>query len=173
MPDPPPDEKDEAPIKALDEDDIALLTAYGAGPYAAKLKAAEAELKTLAKRVDDACGVRESDTGLAPPSRWDLVSDKQAMSEEQPLQVCVFVLLQKRERLPAWRENDLLFLDRWWFFLARIDCFTQPCIFSSSFCSLFGAFLPFLSRSFLPGVTRLMSLRPARDEKNHQENIRT
>ena len=87
MPEPPPDEKDEAPIKALDEDDIALLTAYGAGPYAAKLKAAEAELKTLAKRVDDACGVRESDTGLAPPSRWDLVSDKQAMSEEQPLQV--------------------------------------------------------------------------------------
>lgn len=91
MPDPPPDEKDEAPIKALDEDDIALLTAYGAGPYAAKLKAAEAELKTLAKRVDDACGVRESDTGLAPPSRWDLVSDKQAMSEEQPLQVCMRV----------------------------------------------------------------------------------
>ena len=47
MPDPPPDEKDEAPIKALDEDDIALLTAYGAGPYAAKLKAAEAELEKL------------------------------------------------------------------------------------------------------------------------------
>ena len=31
-------------------------------------------------------GVRESDTGLAHPSRWDLVSDKQAMQEEQPLQ---------------------------------------------------------------------------------------
>jgi 26S proteasome regulatory subunit T1 len=33
------------------------------------------------------CGIKESDTGLAPPSRWDLVSDKQMMQEEQPLQV--------------------------------------------------------------------------------------
>ncbi|KAI3777931.1 hypothetical protein L1987_47734 [Smallanthus sonchifolius] len=29
----------------------------------------------------------ESDTGLAAPSQWDLVSDKQMMQEEQPLQV--------------------------------------------------------------------------------------
>ena len=32
-------------------------------------------------------GIRESDTGLAPPSQWDLISDKQMMQEEQPLQV--------------------------------------------------------------------------------------
>jgi 26S proteasome regulatory subunit T1 len=50
-------------------------------------QALEADLKNLAKAVDDVCGIRESDTGLAPPSRWDLVSDKQAMQEEQPLQV--------------------------------------------------------------------------------------
>lgn len=31
--------------------------------------------------------MKESDTGLAPPSLWDLVADKQAMQEEQPLQV--------------------------------------------------------------------------------------
>lgn len=88
-PDPPDHDKDDgANPPALDADDIALLTSYGAGPYTAKLKAAEGELATLAKAVDDLCGVRESDTGLAPPSRWDLVSDKQAMAEEQPLQVC-------------------------------------------------------------------------------------
>lgn len=33
-------------------------------------------------------GIKESDTGLAAPSQWDLVSDKQMMQEEQPLQVC-------------------------------------------------------------------------------------
>lgn len=44
-------------------------------------------MKEVAKRVNDIAGVKESDTGLAPPSRWDLVSDKQAMQEEQPLQV--------------------------------------------------------------------------------------
>lgn len=38
-------------------------------------------------QVNEICGVKESDTGLAPPSRWDLVSDKQMVQEEQPLQV--------------------------------------------------------------------------------------
>ena len=32
-------------------------------------------------------GIKESDTGLSLPSQWDLVSDKQMMQEEQPLQV--------------------------------------------------------------------------------------
>lgn len=32
-------------------------------------------------------GVKESDTGLAPPSTWDLIADKQMLQEEQPLQV--------------------------------------------------------------------------------------
>ncbi|GFZ08170.1 regulatory particle triple-A 1A [Actinidia rufa] len=32
-------------------------------------------------------GIKESDTGLVAPSQWDLVSDKQMMQEEQPLQV--------------------------------------------------------------------------------------
>lgn len=32
-------------------------------------------------------GIKESDTGLAPPSQWDLVADRQTMQGEQPLQV--------------------------------------------------------------------------------------
>lgn len=42
MPPVPEDEKDEAPVKALDEDDIALLKTYGLGPYAQRIKDAEA-----------------------------------------------------------------------------------------------------------------------------------
>lgn len=37
-------------------------------------------------------GIKESDTGLAAPSQWDLVSDKQMMQEEQPLQVLYFFI---------------------------------------------------------------------------------
>ena len=49
-------------------------------------------MKDTVKKVNDVSGIKESDTGLAPPSRWDLVSDKQAMQEEQPLQViCLLV----------------------------------------------------------------------------------
>ena len=40
-----------------------------------------------AKRVNEICGIKESDTGLAAPSQWDLVADKQLMEQEQPLQV--------------------------------------------------------------------------------------
>lgn len=31
--------------------------------------------------------MKESDTGLAPPSQWNLEADKQMMQEEPPLQV--------------------------------------------------------------------------------------
>jgi 26S proteasome regulatory subunit T1 len=32
-------------------------------------------------------GIKESDTGLAPPAMWDLQADKLALQQEQPLQV--------------------------------------------------------------------------------------
>ena len=32
-------------------------------------------------------GIKESDTGLAPPALWDLAADKQTLHGEQPLQV--------------------------------------------------------------------------------------
>lgn len=38
-------------------------------------------------RVKELIGIKESDTGLAMPSQWDLVSDKRMLAEEQPLQV--------------------------------------------------------------------------------------
>ncbi|KAH9665497.1 26S proteasome regulatory subunit 7A [Citrus sinensis] len=59
----------------------------GLGPYSTSIKKAEKEIKDMAKKVNDLCGIKESDTGLAAPSQWDLVSDKQMMQEEQPLQV--------------------------------------------------------------------------------------
>ncbi|XP_064991411.1 26S proteasome regulatory subunit 7A-like isoform X2 [Musa acuminata AAA Group] len=82
----PEDDTSEKNPRPLDEDDIALLKTYGLGPYSASIKKTEKEIKELAKRVNDLCGIKESDTGLATPSQWDLVSNKQMMQEEQPLQ---------------------------------------------------------------------------------------
>ena len=84
---PEPPEGKEEKVRALDEDDIALLKSYGQGPYSARIKDIEKDVKDTVKKVNDVSGIKESDTGLAAPSRWDLVSDKQAMQEEQPLQV--------------------------------------------------------------------------------------
>jgi 26S proteasome regulatory subunit T1 len=63
------------------------LKSYGLGPYSAKIKTLEEEIKTHQQTVKDLIGIKESDTGLSPPSMWDLVGDKQMMSEEAPLQV--------------------------------------------------------------------------------------
>lgn len=71
----------------LDDEDIALLKAYGAGTYNRSIKQVEKDIADASKRVDEVVGVKESDTGLAAPSQWDLVADKQQMQKEQPLQV--------------------------------------------------------------------------------------
>lgn len=41
----------------------------------------------MVKKVNELCGIKESDTGLAPPSNWDLQADKQTLQNELPLQV--------------------------------------------------------------------------------------
>ncbi|KAJ3552304.1 hypothetical protein NM688_g4219 [Phlebia brevispora] len=81
------DDKEEKEIKALDESDIQILKTYGQGPYAQKLKRIENDISSVQKRINEKLGVKESDTGLAPPNLWDLPADRMRMSEEHPLQV--------------------------------------------------------------------------------------
>ncbi|UJR26688.1 hypothetical protein I4U23_008004 [Adineta vaga] len=81
------DKEEDKPIKALDEAEIALLKSYGAGPYDKAIKKTEEDVQTILKRVNELSGIKESDTGLAPPALWDLAADKQALQSEQPLQV--------------------------------------------------------------------------------------
>merc|ERR1712127_721341 len=81
------EEKPDKPIQSLDEGDIALLKTYGAGPYDKNLKKTEEDIQKILKRVNELAGIKESDTGLAPPALWDLAADKQILSAEQPLQV--------------------------------------------------------------------------------------
>lgn len=60
---------------------------YGIGPYTNSIKALEEDIKKHQDKVKELIGIKESDTGLSLPSQWDLVSDRQMMQEEQPLQV--------------------------------------------------------------------------------------
>jgi len=81
----------------LDEADISLLKTYGLGPYASMIKKAEEEIKRFQNTVKELIGIKESDTGLSQPSQWDLIGDKQMMSEEAPLQVarCSKIILDE------------------------------------------------------------------------------
>ena len=82
----PDAEKEDTPPE-LDAADIELLKTYGNGPYTLRIKACEDEIKAQEKKVKELIGIKDSDTGLCIPSQWDLVADKQAIQEEQPLQV--------------------------------------------------------------------------------------
>ncbi|GIY95021.1 26S proteasome regulatory subunit 7 [Caerostris extrusa] len=85
----PKEDKDEKEkdVKALDEGDIALLKSYGVGQYSKSIKQVEEDIQGILKKVNELTGIKESDTGLAPPALWDLAADKQTLQNEQPLQV--------------------------------------------------------------------------------------
>lgn len=59
----------------------------GQGQYTKSIKAVEEDIQTIIKQVNELTGIKESDTGLAPPALWDLAADKQTLQHEQPLQV--------------------------------------------------------------------------------------
>jgi 26S proteasome regulatory subunit T1 len=47
----------------------------GYGPYTQKLKDIETQNKDLVDEIKKLIGVKESDTGLALPSQWNLAED--------------------------------------------------------------------------------------------------
>lgn len=66
---------------------IIILVIQGQGQYTKSVKTVEDDIQTVIKRVNELTGIKESDTGLAPPALWDLAADKQTLQNEQPLQV--------------------------------------------------------------------------------------
>lgn len=89
----------------LSEGDIQVLKTYGAAPYAAKLKATEKDLKDIEGRIKEKAGVKESDTGLAPSHLWDIMGDRQRLSEEHPLQVARCTKIIKSSSNPTETAN--------------------------------------------------------------------
>lgn len=82
-----PTKKEEAPIQALDAEDIQILQTYGQGAYGKQLKKLEEDLKEIQGRINQKMGIKESDTGLASPNMWDLMADRFRMGNEHPLLV--------------------------------------------------------------------------------------
>ena len=47
--------------------------------YHRSIKLTEEDIQSVLKRVNELTGIKESDTGLAPPAHWDLAADKQTL----------------------------------------------------------------------------------------------
>jgi len=71
----------------LGAEEIKFMQNYGRAAYAATIKILEKGLKTRLQEINKASGIQESDKGLAHPSQWDMASDQQRLSQEQPLKV--------------------------------------------------------------------------------------
>jgi len=56
-----------------------LVGFQGAGMYHGNIKKTEDDIQNILKRVNELTGIKESDTGLAPPAHWDLAADKQIL----------------------------------------------------------------------------------------------
>ena len=83
-----PENKDQQQVKAMDETDVQIFKRIGMGPYAQKIKVIEDDNKQLIENIKKKAGMKESDTGLALPSQWNLPQDKM-LAQEQPLHVAV------------------------------------------------------------------------------------
>uniref|UniRef100_A0A5F8HET9 26S proteasome regulatory subunit 7 n=1 Tax=Monodelphis domestica TaxID=13616 RepID=A0A5F8HET9_MONDO len=64
-----------------------FLTGSKESTYSRQIKQVEDDIQQLLKKINELTGIKESDTGLAPPALWDLAADKQTLQSEQPLQV--------------------------------------------------------------------------------------
>lgn len=85
---PKKEDKEDKEIKAMDETDVKIFKRMGMSQYAVKIKSIDDENKKLVEEIKKICGIKESDTGLALPSQWNLAKDS-LLLQEQPLHVAI------------------------------------------------------------------------------------
>jgi 26S proteasome regulatory subunit T1 len=78
-----PEEKDDL----MEEKDVGLILSYGKNYYAGEIAERENEIRRLFDQVNLKLGTKEVETGLAPPSAWDLLGDRNRTQTDHTLQV--------------------------------------------------------------------------------------
>lgn len=73
------------------EQDIGVKLSYGKNYYADSIKNEEETINFLNDEINKKLGTKEVETGLASPSQWDLIGDKQRTQTDQTLQVAKVV----------------------------------------------------------------------------------
>lgn len=96
-----PNAADEPEIVPLDQDDIAMLTVYGGGPYQKIVKETEEFNSKKADALNKKSAAKDTDTGLAPPVQWDLNGDARTLQQEAALRVGRCLSIIRRDPEPA------------------------------------------------------------------------
>lgn len=71
----------------FDQSDLGVVLSYGKSYYTDDIKTLELENNAIFDQINLKLGVKEVETGLAPPSQWNLMADKQKAQMDPTLQV--------------------------------------------------------------------------------------
>lgn len=74
-------------MKVVSEQDIGFLLSYGKNYYSDEINEVQSQINSIFEQVSLKLGTKEVETGLAPPSLWDLAGDRNRQLTEQTLQV--------------------------------------------------------------------------------------
>lgn len=69
------------------ENDIGMVMSYGKTYYIDEIRLLENEIEALFDQINLKLGTKEVETGLAPPSQWNLVADRHRLQSDPTLQV--------------------------------------------------------------------------------------
>lgn len=71
----------------IDDQDLNFVMSYGKNYYADDIKVLESEISAFFEQISLKLGMKEAETGLAPPSQWNLIGDQQKAQNDPTLQV--------------------------------------------------------------------------------------
>lgn len=74
-------------IKSSTDQEIGFILNYGKNYYSDRINEIQTQINTIFEQVSLKLGTKEVETGLAPPSLWDLAGDRNRQLTEQTLQV--------------------------------------------------------------------------------------
>lgn len=86
----------------IDEADIGIAMNYGRNYYASEINEMEGDIRALNDDINIRLGTREVETGLAPPTQWDLRGDKQRAKTDQTLQVARIIKILEGHSEPRY-----------------------------------------------------------------------
>ena len=79
------DKKEEKALTGLSEAEIDIFKRYGKGAYTEAIKKLEEEVKDHNGKIATLMGIKESDTGLALPTQWNLQADAMMLKQDPTL----------------------------------------------------------------------------------------
>ncbi|ORE00129.1 PRS7 [Hepatospora eriocheir] len=78
-------------LTSLDENEVERVMNLNKNYYNDSIFETENDIRALQDKINLVLGTKEVETGLAPPSMWDIPADKNVFSKDPALQVCKLI----------------------------------------------------------------------------------